>query len=80
MTTKQAERLSKELRTYLTAARDAAIRAKGKAEVTSNCDADTDEAKKGLTLLCGNLSAIIKAADEGMATLPSIEACLSAKK
>ena len=80
MTAKQSERLIKEFRTYLDTVRDAAIRCKGKAEVTGQCDADTEESKQGLTSLFNGLSNIIKVVDELIRVLPALEALLAAKK
>ena len=80
MTQKQAERLVKEFRTYLASIRDGAIRCKGKAEVTGHCDAETDEERQGLNLLCQSMSGIVKEVDESLKVLRSLEACLGAKK
>lgn len=79
MTAKQSERLIKEFRDYLDKIREAAIRAKGKSEVTCQCDAETEEEKRGLTLLFEGMSRIIVEVDGLIKMLPSLEAVLSAK-
>lgn len=79
MTSKQSERLVKEFRNYLDTIRDAAIRAKGKAEVSMQCDVDSDEGKRSLTDLFNDMHDIVKTVDVLRAGLPTLEAVLWCK-
>jgi hypothetical protein len=80
VTQKQAERLVKEFRTYLDVIRDAAIRAKGKAEVTRQCDAETQAQCDALNTLYEKLALVITTIDQSLGSLPALEALLAEKK
>jgi hypothetical protein len=77
VTAKQAERLVKEFRNYLDTIRDAAIRAKGKAEVCMQCDVESDAEKRSLSDLFNGMAGIVKTVDLLRSGLPALEAVLA---
>lgn len=80
MTAKQAERLTKELRGYLDTIRDAAIRCRGKTEVTRQCDTETQQQVDLLNRLFETMNAIVEKSDLGLGILPALESLLGEKK
>lgn len=74
-----AASLTEQLRDYLDTVRDAAVRCKGKAEVASQCDADTEEAKAALGKLYSAMSAVVQTVDAQIGALANLETLMTAK-